>query len=78
MKYFCKGSNKCLLFIISQDPEDVLHLSVSDLTLKETETDGANQATTSIYSPAIHHPLPIKWASYSIPSEAGQFAEADG
>ncbi|XP_049901004.1 uncharacterized protein LOC126390651 [Epinephelus moara] len=56
-------------------PQDAIPCSSRDLTLKQMDTVGL--PVTANYTPAIHHPLPIKWSPYSIPTEPDQFADAD-
>ncbi|XP_038569665.1 uncharacterized protein LOC119899233 [Micropterus salmoides] len=56
-------------------PEDVLHFALRDLTLIERDT--VDLPVTANYSPARHHPRPMQWFSYSIPTEQDQFADAD-
>ncbi|XP_042341120.1 uncharacterized protein LOC121942088 isoform X2 [Plectropomus leopardus] len=56
-------------------PQDVLHFSLWDLTLRQT--DRVDLPLTAHYSPAVHHRRPIKWTSYSPPTEPDQFADAD-
>ncbi|XP_045903383.1 uncharacterized protein LOC123969770 isoform X2 [Micropterus dolomieu] len=58
-------------------PEDVLHFALRDLTLKERDTVAVDLPVTANYSPARHHPRPMQWFSYSIPTEQDQFADAD-
>ncbi|XP_047434854.1 uncharacterized protein LOC125004357 [Mugil cephalus] len=54
-------------------PEDVLLSDLRDLTLKQRD----DLPVTPSYSPAIHHPRPIQWSCYNIPTEPDQFADAD-
>ncbi|XP_030272614.1 uncharacterized protein LOC115581568 [Sparus aurata] len=56
-------------------PEDVLHFALRDLRLRQTQT--ADLPLTANYRPALHHPRPVKWSCYSIPTEPDQFADAD-
>ncbi|XP_034713479.1 uncharacterized protein LOC117935414 isoform X1 [Etheostoma cragini] len=56
-------------------PQDVLHFDLRDLTLKQRDT--VDLPVTANYSPAVHHPHPVKWSCYSIPTETDQFADAD-
>ncbi|XP_023256669.1 uncharacterized protein LOC111650952 [Seriola lalandi dorsalis] len=56
-------------------PEDVLHFSLRDLTLKQT--DRVALLVRANYSPAARHPRPVKWTCYNIPTEPDQFADAD-
>ncbi|KAI3353304.1 hypothetical protein L3Q82_019844 [Scortum barcoo] len=56
-------------------PEDVLHFALRDLTLKQRDT--ADLLVTANYRPVVHHRPPIQWSCYNIPTEAGQFADAD-
>ncbi|XP_028449213.1 uncharacterized protein LOC114565382 isoform X2 [Perca flavescens] len=56
-------------------PQDVLHFDLRDLTLKQRDT--VDLPVTANYNPAVHHPHPVKWSCYSIPTETDQFADAD-
>ncbi|KAK5865949.1 hypothetical protein PBY51_020179 [Eleginops maclovinus] len=56
-------------------PQDVIHFSLRDLTLMQWDT--VDLPLTARYSPAVHHQQPIIWSYYSIPSEEGQFADAE-
>ncbi|XP_058497090.1 uncharacterized protein LOC131467293 [Solea solea] len=56
-------------------PEDLLHFSVRDMTIKQL--DVVDLPVTANYSPAIHHPHPIKWSCFKFPTEPDQFADAD-
>ncbi|XP_023134258.2 uncharacterized protein LOC111574079 [Amphiprion ocellaris] len=56
-------------------PEDVLHFALRDLTLKQRDT--MDLPVTASYRPVVHHPSPVKWFCYSIPTEPDQFADAD-
>ncbi|CAK6953436.1 uncharacterized protein LOC122979752 [Scomber scombrus] len=56
-------------------PEDLLHFALRDLTLKQR--DSVDRPVTANYSPSAHHPPPLKWSCYSIPTEPDQFADAD-
>ncbi|XP_054461154.1 uncharacterized protein LOC129096404 [Anoplopoma fimbria] len=56
-------------------PQDVIHFSLRDLTLKQRDT--VDLPVTASYSPAVHHPLPVRWRCCSIPTEPDQFADAD-
>ncbi|XP_029302136.1 uncharacterized protein LOC115017576 isoform X2 [Cottoperca gobio] len=56
-------------------PQDVIHFSLRDLTLKQRDT--VDLPVTANYSPAIHHRLPVRWSCYGIPTQPGQFADAD-
>ncbi|XP_074486553.1 uncharacterized protein LOC141764829 isoform X2 [Sebastes fasciatus] len=56
-------------------PEDVLHFSLRDLTLKQRDT--VDLPVTANYSPAVHHQRRVRWSCYSIPSEPDQYADAD-
>ncbi|XP_041640513.1 uncharacterized protein LOC121508075 [Cheilinus undulatus] len=56
-------------------PEDLLHFSLRDLTLKQR--DSVPLPLTANYRPAIHHPHPIKWSCFSVSTEPDQFSDAD-
>ncbi|XP_035516543.1 uncharacterized protein LOC118327333 isoform X2 [Morone saxatilis] len=56
-------------------PEDLLHFSLRDLTLKQRDT--GYLPVTANYSPAVHHPRPFQWSSYNMPTVPEQFADAD-
>ncbi|XP_040000820.1 uncharacterized protein LOC120799652 [Xiphias gladius] len=56
-------------------PEDVLHFALRDLTLKQRDT--VDLPVTANYSPATHHPHPVQWTCYKIPTEPDQFVDAD-
>ncbi|MEQ2171213.1 hypothetical protein GOODEAATRI_008334, partial [Goodea atripinnis] len=55
-------------------PEDVLHFSLQDLTLRQS--DSVNPPATANYSPAVHHAHPIRWRCCCVPAESEQFADA--
>ncbi|KAG8014880.1 hypothetical protein GBF38_003568 [Nibea albiflora] len=57
-------------------PEDVIHFSLRCLTLNK-QRDTPNLPVTANYRPAVHHRRPLRWSCYSIPTEPGQFADAD-
>ncbi|XP_044044940.1 uncharacterized protein LOC122872904 [Siniperca chuatsi] len=56
-------------------PEDVLHFALRDLTLRQRDT--VDLPLTANYSPTVHHPRPVQWSCYGIPTEPDQFADAD-
>ncbi|XP_051239846.1 uncharacterized protein LOC127354162 [Dicentrarchus labrax] len=56
-------------------PEDLLHFSLRDLTLKQRDT--GYLPVTANYSPTVHHPRPVRWSSYNMPTVPEQFADAD-
>ncbi|XP_068583434.1 uncharacterized protein [Cebidichthys violaceus] len=56
-------------------PQDVIHFSLRNLTLQQTDT--VNPPVTAGYSPAVHHRFPVQWRCYSTPTERDQFADAD-
>ncbi|KAF0037541.1 uncharacterized protein LOC118312310 isoform X2 [Scophthalmus maximus] len=56
-------------------PEDVLHFALRDLTIQQTEA--VDLPVTANYSPAAHHPAPVSWSSFYIPTEQDQFADAE-
>ncbi|XP_010772403.1 uncharacterized protein [Notothenia coriiceps] len=56
-------------------PEDVIHYDLRNLTIKQT--DPVDLPVTAKYSPAELHRQPVKWWSLEVPTEAGQFADAD-
>ncbi|XP_078802322.1 uncharacterized protein LOC101172876 isoform X2 [Oryzias latipes] len=56
-------------------PEELLHFAVRGTTL--TQRVAGELPATIDYNPKVHHPHPIKWSCYSVPSEPEQFADAD-
>ncbi|RVE76312.1 hypothetical protein OJAV_G00008320 [Oryzias javanicus] len=56
-------------------PEDLIHFSLRGTSL--TQRDGWERPTIMDYNPKVHHPRPVKWSCYNIPSEPDQFADAD-
>lgn len=73
---YSSPKNKCNCYSLpSPGPEDVLHSALKDLSLKET--DAVALPVTVDYRPAVHHPLPVQWLCYSVPTEPDQFADAD-
>ncbi|XP_059184363.1 uncharacterized protein LOC131963672 [Centropristis striata] len=57
------------------DPQDVIHFSLRDLTLKQRDT--VDLPVTANYSPAVHHRRPLRWSCFNSPTEPDQFADAD-
>ena len=57
-------------------PQDVIHYDLRNLTIKRT--DPVDLPVTAKYSPAELHRRPVqRRPSLSVPTEAGQFADAD-
>lgn len=56
-------------------PEDLLHFALRDMTLLQMDT--LDLPVIANYSPAVHHPRPVRWSCYNIPTEPDQFADAD-
>lgn len=59
----------------SAGPEDMLHFSLQDLTL--WQSDSADQSVADNYSPAMHHAPPTQWGCCRIRPESEQFADAE-
>ncbi|MEQ2253497.1 hypothetical protein ILYODFUR_032740 [Ilyodon furcidens] len=68
-----KNREKMILEAAPYGPEDVLHLSLQDLTLRQS--DSVNPPATANYSPAVHHAHPIRWRCCRAPAESEQFAD---
>uniref|UniRef100_A0A0F8CEK4 Uncharacterized protein n=1 Tax=Larimichthys crocea TaxID=215358 RepID=A0A0F8CEK4_LARCR len=58
-------------------PEDVIHYSLRDLTLTKQRDTPPDLPVTADYRPVVHHRIPLRWSSYSLPTEPEQFADAD-
>ncbi|XP_005809142.1 uncharacterized protein LOC102217046 [Xiphophorus maculatus] len=56
-------------------PEDVLHFSLQDLSLRQNNMADAPVAAN--YSPAVHHAHPIRWRRYRFAIQSEQFADAE-
>ncbi|KAL3066893.1 hypothetical protein OYC64_016771 [Pagothenia borchgrevinki] len=67
--------NMCFGFM-PYGPQDVIHYDLRNLTIKRT--DPVDLPVTAKYSPAELHRRPVqRRPSLSVPTEAGQFADAD-
>ncbi|XP_007551710.1 uncharacterized protein LOC103137747 isoform X1 [Poecilia formosa] len=56
-------------------PEDVLHFSLQDLSLRQSNM--ADPPVAANYSPAVHHAHPMRWRRYRFATESEQFADAE-
>ncbi|MED6290401.1 hypothetical protein CHARACLAT_012585 [Characodon lateralis] len=69
-----KNREKMILEATPYGPEDMLHFSLQDLTLRQS--DSVNPPATANYSPTVHHAHPIRWRCCHVPAESEQFADA--
>ncbi|PWA32739.1 hypothetical protein CCH79_00012433 [Gambusia affinis] len=56
-------------------PEDVLHFSLQDLSLRQSNI--ADSPVGDNYSPAVHHAHPMQWRRYRFAIKSDQFADAE-
>ncbi|XP_041839383.1 uncharacterized protein LOC121638588 [Melanotaenia boesemani] len=70
-----KDREKMCFGIVPFGPEDSLSCALRDLRLQHGGV--VDSPLTTNYIPAKHHPRPIQWTRYRIPTELDQFADAD-